>query len=54
MLDHHIRVKGVRVVVVELGALLETEIIVRLVVEVMAERRDVLIDKGLLELAYQG
>ena len=54
MLDHHIRVEGVRVVVVELGALLKTEIIVRLVVEVVAERRDVLIDKGLLELAYQG
>ena len=54
MLDHHIRVKGVRVVVVELGALLETEIIMRLVVEVVAERRDVLIGKGLLELAYEG
>ena len=54
MLDHHIRVEGVRVVVVELGALLETEIIVRLVVEVVAERRDVLIDKGLLELAHEG
>ena len=54
MLDHHIRVERVRVVVVELGALLETEIIVRLVVEVVAERRDVLIDKGLLELAYEG
>lgn len=54
MLDHHIRVEGVRVVIVELGALLETEIIVRLVVEVVAERRDVFIGKGLLELAYQG
>ena len=54
MLDHHIRVEGVRVVIVELGALLETEIIVRLVVEVVAERRDVLIDKGLLELAHEG
>ena len=46
MLDHHIRVEGVRVVVVELGALLETEIIVRLIVEVVAERRDVLISEG--------
>ena len=54
MLDHHIRIEGVRVVVVELGALLETEIIVRLVVEVVTERRDVLIDKGLLELAHEG
>ena len=54
MLDHHIRVEGVRVVIVELRALLETEIIVRLVVEVVAERRDVLIDKGLLELAHEG
>ena len=54
MLDHHIRVEGVRVVVVELGALLETEIIVRLIVEVVAERRDVLIGKGLLELAHEG
>ena len=41
-------------VVVELGALLETEIIVRLIVEVVAERRDVLIGKGLLELAHEG
>ncbi len=54
MLDHHIRVEGVRVVVVELGALLKTEIIVRLVVEVVAERRDVLISEGLLELANEG
>ena len=54
MLDHQIRIEGVRVVVVELGALLEAEIIVRLVVEVVAECRDVLIDKGLLELAHEG
>ena len=54
MLDHHIRIEGVRMVVVELGALLEAQFVMGLIVVVVTERGDVLLDKGLLQLAYEG
>jgi hypothetical protein len=48
MLNHHIRIEGVGMVVVQLRTLLQCQLVMSLVVEVVAERSDMLLNEGLL------